>query len=114
MNKIKRLLLILAIITTAMLIIPIITVNTVKADAGMLVTLLLFFIVHPIVSVAVGILAGRDIKFFWISPILVAVLFWLFSCLAYEPAFPIVYSVAYFVICTVSMLITWLINRKLN
>lgn len=114
MNKIKRLLLILAIITTAMLIIPIITVNTVKADAGMLVTLLLFFIVHPIVSVAVGILAGRDIKFLWISPILVAVLFWLFSCLAYEPAFPIVYSVAYFVICTVSMLITWLINRKLN
>lgn len=112
MNRVKRFIMILAIIVIVMLIIPLITINTVKADAGMLVTMMLFFIVHPIVSVVVGILAGKDIKFFWFSPVLVAVLFWAFSSFAYEPAFPIVYSAIYLVICTISMLVTWLIKTN--
>lgn len=112
MSKLKRTIIIIAIILTAMLIIPLITVNTVKADAGMLVTMMLFFVVHPIVSIATGILAGEDIKFFWFTPILVAGLFWSFSSFTYVTAFPIVYSVAYFVICTISMLITWSITKK--
>lgn len=112
MSKIKRAIIIIAIILTAMLIIPLITVNTVKADAGMLVTMMLFFIVHPIVSIVTGILAGKDIKFFWFSPILVAGLFWAFSSFTYVTAFPIVYSVAYLVICAISMLITWFVIRK--
>ena len=112
MSKIKRSIVIIAIILAAMLIIPLITVNTVKADAGMLVTMMLFFVVHPIASIATGILAGKDIKFFWPTPILVAGLFWAFSSFTYVTAFPIVYSVAYLVICTISMLITWLVTRK--
>ena len=112
MSKIKRAIIIIAIILTAMLIIPLITVNTVNADAGMLVTMMLFFIVHPIVSIATGILAGKDIKFFWFTPILVAGLFWAFSSFTYVTAFPIVYSVAYLIICTISMLITWSVTRK--
>lgn len=112
MSKIKRIIIILAIILTAMLIIPLITVNTVKADAGMLVTMMLFFVVHPIVSIVTGVLAGKDIKFFWCTPLLVASLFWAFSSFTYVTAFPIVYSVAYLVICAISMLITWLVTRK--
>ncbi len=112
MNKIKRAIIIIAIILTAMLIIPLITVNTVKAEAGMLVTMMLFFVVHPIVSIVTGILAGKDIKFFWVTPILVAGLFWAFSSFTYVTAFPIVYSVAYLVICTISMLISWLVTRN--
>lgn len=112
MSKIKRSTIILAIILIAMLIIPLITVNTVKADAGMLVTMMLFFVVHPIVSIITGILAGKDIKFFWVTPILVAGLFWAFSSFTYVTAFPIIYSLAYLVICTISMLITWLVTRK--
>ena len=112
MSKIKRSIIILAIILIAMLIIPLITVNTVKADAGMLVTMMLFFVVHPIVSIITGILAGKDIKFFWVTPILVAGLFWAFSSFTYVTAFPIIYSLAYLVICTISMLITWLVTRK--
>ena len=112
MSKIKRAIIILAIILIAMLIIPLITVNTVKADAGMLVTMMLFFVVHPIVSIITGILAGKDIKFFWVTPILVAGLFWTFSSFTYVTAFPIVYSAAYLVICTISMLITWSVTRK--
>ena len=112
MSKIKRSTIILAIILIAMLIIPLITVNTVKADTGMLVTMMLFFVVHPIVSIITGILAGKDIKFFWVTPILVAGLFWAFSSFTYVTAFPIIYSLAYLVICTISMLITWLVTRK--
>lgn len=112
MNKISRSIIIIAIILTTMLIIPLITVNTVKSDAGMLVTMVLFFIIHPSVSVAVGILAGKDIKWFWFSPILVAGLFYVFSYFTYKTAFPILYSVSYFVICAISMFITWLMNRK--
>ena len=112
MSKIKRAIIILAIILTAMLIIPLITVNTVKADAGMLITMMLFFVVHPIVSIITGILAGKDIKFFWVTPILVAGLFWAFSSITYVTAFPVVYSAAYLMICTISMLITWLVTKK--
>ncbi len=112
MSKIKRSIIIITIILTVMLIIPLITINTVKADAGMLVTMMLFFVVHPIVSIATGILAGKDIKFFWFTPILVAGLFWAFSSFTYVTAFPIVYSAVYLVICTISMLLTWLATRK--
>ena len=112
MSKIKRSIIIIAIILIAMLIIPLITVNTVKAEAGMLVAMMLFFVVHPIVSIATGILAGKDIKFFWVTPILVAGLFWAFSSFTYVTVFPIVYSAAYLAICTISMLISWLTTRN--
>lgn len=78
MSRVKRGIMILAVIVISMLIVPMITIHTVKADAGMLVTLLLFFAVYPIVSVVVGVLAGKDIKFFWACPLVLAVLFWCF------------------------------------
>ncbi len=112
MSRLKRTIVILIIIIATMLILPLISVNAVKSDAGMMVTMILFFIVHPIVSVIIGILTGGDIKFFWFSPILVAGLFWAFSCFTYKTAFPVVYSVAYLVICAISMFIRRLIKKK--
>lgn len=112
MNRIKRAIVILAIIVITMLIIPLIAVNTVKADAGMLVAMMLFFFVYPAVSIVIGILAGRDIKFFWFSPILIAGLFWAFSSLTYETAFPVVYSAIYLVVSAISMVITWVIAKR--
>ena len=114
MSRVKRSIIIVALIVFFMLILPLITIHTVKADAGMLVTLLLFFVVHPAVSIAVGILAGKDTKFFWPAPAVVAALFWVFSTFTYETAFPIVYSAAYLVISTISMLIVRLVTRKVN
>lgn len=114
MSRVKRSIIIVALIVFFMLILPLITIHTVKADAGMLVTLLLFFVVHPAISIAVGILAGKDIKFFWPTPVVVAALFWVFSTFTYETAFPIVYSAAYLVISTISMLIVRLVTRKVN
>lgn len=112
MSRVKRSVIILALIAFFMLILPLITIQTVKADAGMLVTLLLFFVVHPAVSIAVGILAGKDMKFFWPAPAVVAALFWLFSTFTYETAFPVVYSAAYLVISSISMVITCLVSRR--
>ena len=112
MSRVKRSIIILSLIIFFMLILPLITIHTVKADAGMLVTLLLFFVVYPAVSVAVGILAGKNIKFFWPAPVAVAALFWVFSTFTYETAFPIVYSAAYLVIGTITMLITWGVTRS--
>ena len=112
MKRTKRAIVITTSIIAVMLIIPLITVNTVKADAGMLVTMLLFFAVNPVLSVAMGILSGKDIKFFWFTPLLVAGLFWAFSSFTYETAFPIVYSGIYFIICTIAMLITWVITKN--
>ena len=114
MSRVKRSIIIVALIVFFMLILPLITIHTVKADAGMLVTLLLFFVVHPAISIAVGILAGNDTKFFWPAPAVVAALFWVFSTFTYETAFPIVYSAAYLVISTISMLIVRLVTRKVN
>lgn len=114
MNRIKRSVIIIAILLLTMLIIPIITINIVKADAGMLVTLLLFFAVYPVVSIIVGVLSGKDIKFFWFTPLLVAALFWAFSSLTHKTAFPVVYSAIYFVVCTVSMSVSFLINKNRN
>lgn len=114
MNRTKRSITILTMIVFFILILPLITIHTVKADAGMLVALLLFFVVHPAVSIAVGILAGKDIKFFWPAPVVVAALFWVFSTFTYETAFPIVYSAAYLAIGTIAMLITWAVTKKAN
>lgn len=112
MNRIKRLIVILAILVTAMLIIPLVAVNTVKADAGMLVAMMLFFLVYPAFSIVIGIIAGKDIKFFWFTPLLIAGLFWAFSSLTYKTAFPIVYSAIYFVVSAISMVITWTIAKR--
>ncbi len=105
MSRFKRLCIILISVIAVMLIVPLITVNTVKADAGMLVTMLLFFTIYPLLSIILGVISGRDIKFFWFVPILIAGLFWLFSSFTYKTAFPIVYSLIYFALSAISMVI---------
>lgn len=112
MKRLTRFVVIASIIVVTMLIVPIVTTVTVRGEAGMLVTLGLFFCVHPVVSAVVGVLAGRDIRFFWPTPLVLAGLFWVFACVTYEPAFPIVYSLSYMAISAVSMLITWFVCRK--
>lgn len=112
MNFAKRIIVILGLIIISMLIIPLIAVNTVKADAGMVVVLLLFFAVYPVISIWIGIISGKDIKHFWFAPILIAILFWVFSSLTYKTAFPVVYSVIYFIVCSISMLITKAVEIK--
>ena len=112
MSVLKRLIMILSLLFGVLLVIPLITINTVKADAGMLVTLILFFIINPLLSVFIGIIAGKDVRLFWFSPFLIGVLFWLFSSLTYKTAFPFVYSIAYIIISAIAMVITHLLKNK--
>ena len=112
MSLFKRIITILAIIITSMLIVPLIVISTVKAEAGMMTTMLFFFAVYPVISVCLGIIAGKDIKHLWFVPALIAVLFWFFSLFTYQTAFPVVYSVIYFVISVISMVIKSKNNKK--
>ncbi len=112
MKRLKKLVYMLITIIIVMLIIPLIAANTVKADAGMLIALVLFFVANPMLSVFIGIVSGKDIRFFWFMPIVIAILFWIFSSLTFKTAFPILYSAVYLIITAVSMCITWLIKRN--
>ena len=112
MNFTKRIIMILALIIISMLVVPLILINTVKADAGLLVVLILFFCIYPVVSAFVGVIAGKDMKYLWYMPILVAVLFWILSSITYKSAFPFVYSAVYLIISAICMLITHKTTKK--
>ncbi len=112
MAAMKRLAIMLFCLIVTMLLLPLLAVHTIRADAGMLVVLVLFFALYPAVSVFVGVLSGRDIRHFWFMPLFVAVFFWLCSFLTYQTAFPAVYSVIYCIICGLGMVVTWFVQRK--
>lgn len=65
----KNIILWLAASAAVMLALPWIAVTFVKGDAGMAVCLLLFFVINPIYSVAIGIFAGKDMKHLWSLPV---------------------------------------------
>lgn len=112
MKRFKILLIMVIMILAVMLGLPLLAVNFLKSDAGMLACLTMFFAINPIFSAFIGIVSAKDIKFFWFSPILIAFAFWIFSSFTYDTAFPIVYSVIYFVICVISMTVTYLIKKR--
>lgn len=62
-----------------MLLLPWAAVTFVQSDAGMAVTLLLFFAINPAFSIVSGIFAGKSIKEMWCLPVIAALLF----CLAH-------------------------------
>lgn len=98
-----------------MLLLPWVAVTFVNSNAGMAVTLLMFFAVNPIYSITLGAFAGKHVKVMWSLPIISALLFllgsWIFFDLG-ESAF-VIYAGVYLVIGIVSMLFSsWLSARK--
>ena len=88
---------------------------TFAGSVGMAICFILFYAINPLFSVICGAFAGRNIKKYWILPIIVAVLFlagtWMFFDMG-EPAF-VIYCGCYLVIGIVAMLISsWLSKRK--
>lgn len=112
MTAAKRLIVILALIVIFMLILPLIGVNIIKGQDGMAAALLMLFIINPVISIIVGVLSAKDVRRFFFTPVIVAILSWIFSSFTYQSAFPVVYSSTYFVICLVSMFLTWAIHKK--
>ena len=98
-----------------LLLLPWAAATFVKSDAGMAVTLLLFFAINPIYSMVLGIFAGKHRKVMWSLPVTAAVLFLLGAWIFFDPgesAF-VIYAVVYLVIGMVSMLFSsWLSGGK--
>lgn len=98
-----------------MLLLPWAAVTFVNSNAGMAVTLLLFFVIDPIYVIIAGAFAGKNIKSLWSVPFIAAILFllgaWIFFDMG-EGAF-VIYAGAYLAIDIVSMLFSsWLNARK--
>lgn len=97
-----------------MLLLPWAAVTFVSSNAGMAVTLLLFFVINPIYAVAAGVFAGKDIRRLWSMPVIAALLFllgaWMFFDMG-EGAF-VIYAGVYLVIGIVSMLVSAWKRRK--
>ena len=58
-----------------LLALPWLAVTIVKSDAGMAVCLFLFFVLNPIYAICTGAYAGKDIKRFWVLPVITALFF---------------------------------------
>lgn len=97
-----------------MLLLPWAAVTFVNSNAGMAVTLLLFFVIDPIYAVVSGVFAGRNIKSLRSVPFIVAILFllgaWIFFDIG-KGAF-VIYAGVYLVIGIVSMFISSRIHAK--
>lgn len=97
-----------------MLLLPWAAVTFVNSNAGMTVTLLLFFVINPIYVMIAGVFAGRNIKGLWSIPVIAAILFllgaWIFFDMG-EGAFAI-YAVVYLIMGVVSMFLSSWIERR--
>ena len=83
-------------------------------SAGMAICFILFFAVNPLFSLACGVFAGKNIKQFWMLPLLTAGLFllgvWIFFEMG-EPAF-LLYSGCYLVMGLAAMLISAFLQKR--
>jgi len=75
MSTKKRIALIAAILVVALLVIPFFVILCLPKDAGRGIPYILYFVICAIVSVALGIIAGKDIKNLFYTPIILSVLF---------------------------------------
>lgn len=97
-----------------MLLLPWAAVTFVNSNAGMAVTLVLFFVINPVYAMIAGVFAGRNIKGLWSVPVIAGILFllgaWIFFDMG-EAAF-LIYAGAYLAIGLVSMLLSSQISRR--
>ncbi len=96
-----------------LLLLPWLLISLIPADAGMMVSMLLLFILYPLYFIATGIFAAQDLKKRLVLPIVSAGLFscgaWLFFQM-YDSAL-FVYAGIYLVLAGGAMLISAQINR---
>ena len=97
-----------------MLVFPWLAVTFIKGDGGMAACFILFFAVNPIYAICSGAYAGKNIKKFWILPIITALFFllgtWLFFSMG-EKEF-ILYALGYLLLGIVAELISMFVKKK--
>lgn len=100
--------------TAILLALPWLAVTFVKSDAGMAVSLFLFFVLNPIYAICTGAYAGRDVKRFWALPVITALFFlagaWWFFELG-ESDF-ILYALVYLILGMAAMLLSQFVRKK--
>ena len=97
-----------------LLALPWLAVTFVENDAGMAVSLFLFFVLNPIYAICTGAYAGKDIKRFWALPVITALFFlagaWWFFGMG-ESDF-ILYALVYLLLGMAAMLLSQFVRKK--
>lgn len=97
-----------------LLALPWLAVTFVESDAGMAVSLFLFFVLNPIYAICTGAYASKDIKRFWVLPVITALFFlsgaWCFFELG-ESDF-ILYTLIYLLLGMAAMLLSQFVRKK--
>ena len=106
----------LAASVAVMLALPWLAVTFVTGDAAMVVCFLLFFAVNPVYSVAIGAVAGKNIRHLWSLPVISAAMSligaWIFFEMG-EMAF-ILYAAVYLALGIAAMLISMFVRKKMH
>lgn len=96
-----------------MLLLPWLSVTFIKGDNGMAVCFILFFALNPVYTICAGAYTAKDVKRFWILPIITAIFFltgtWLFFDMG-EKVF-ILYAGVYLLLGIAAMLISAFIKK---
>lgn len=104
----------IGITLAVMFILPFAVAKLASECSGMALCMMLFFVINPIYSIILGIVAGRNIKALWNLPLISAVAFlagaWIFFDI-HEHWF-IAYATVYLTIGVIAMLITNHLKKK--
>ena len=104
----------LCAIIAVVFILPLIVVCLASEDSGMVFCMILFLIVNPLFSIALGVKCGSDIRQMWSLPLILAVGFivgvWVFFDIK-EVGF-IVYATVYCALSWIAMFLSCYINNR--
>ena len=97
-----------------MCLLPWLTVTFVRADAGMMVSFLLFFLIDPFFFICLGVAAGRNIQRLWSLPVISAGIFLLGAWAFFEMGEPdfLLYAGSYLVLGLAAMLVSWFLEKR--
>ena len=93
-------------VLVCMLLLPIIAIRLIPGDSGMGASFLLFFLIDPLLVLALGITAGTDIKRLWWIPVAASLFFpFGFSIAILEMVWDLFfYTVIYLTVSVLAML----------
>ena len=112
--KVKNKILIIAVTAVMlMLVAPLLAIKLSSDACGMGLFLLFFFIVNPLMMIALSILAGTDLRKLWWTPLVIAAVFpVLFAVAIWDFVWDLYfYSAIYLPIGMIAMLLTYWVRK---
>lgn len=103
-----------ATMVAVMIVLPLLAVNFVSSNAGMIASILLLLIINPFCAIFTGVLAGKQVRTLWPLPLLLDVLFILGSrfSLGLDFSESLFYSAIYLAIAAVSSVVAAAITHR--